>query len=141
MAVFKFTAAILAGQPVELYAGGVLRRDFTFVGDTVQGILGAIDHPPKADGGCFRTYNLGRGAPVTVLDLLGEVEQAIGKRALRRNLPPQIGDVNVTYADIRAAERDLGYRPQTSLSDGISQFVAWYREYYRVTDMPVRQSA
>jgi UDP-glucuronate 4-epimerase len=111
------------------------------VGDTVQGILGAIDHPPKADGGCFRAYNLGRGAPVTVLDLLSEVEQAIGRRALRRNLPPQIGDVNVTYADIRAAERDLGYRPQTSLSDGISQFVAWYREYYRVADMPVRQSA
>jgi UDP-glucuronate 4-epimerase len=141
MAVFKFTAAILAGQPVELYAGGVLRRDFTFVGDTVHGILGAIDHPPKSDGGCFRAYNLGRGAPVTVLDLLGEVEQSIGRRALRRNLPPQIGDVNVTYADIRAAERDLGYRPQTSLSDGISQFVAWYREYYRVADMPVRQSA
>jgi UDP-glucuronate 4-epimerase len=141
MAVFKFTAAILAGQPVDLYAGGVLRRDFTFVGDTVQGILGAIDRPPQASDGCFRAYNLGRGAPVTVLDLLGELENALGKRALRRVLPPQLGDVNVTYADIRAAERDLGYKPQTSLSDGISQFVAWYREYYRAADVPVRQSA
>jgi UDP-glucuronate 4-epimerase len=141
MAVFKFTAAILAGQPVDLYAGGVLRRDFTFVGDTVQGILGAIDHPPVSDGGSFRAYNLGRGAPVTVLDLLGELETALNKRALRRNLPPQLGDVNVTFADVRAAERDLGYRPQTSLSNGIAQFVAWYREYYRAADTPVRQSA
>ncbi|HEY4232949.1 MAG TPA: NAD-dependent epimerase/dehydratase family protein, partial [Lacipirellulaceae bacterium] len=83
MAVFKFTAAILAGQPVELYAGGVLRRDFTFVDDTVQGVLGAIDHPLAHEGGSFRVYNLGRGAPVTVLDLLGELERALKTRALR----------------------------------------------------------
>jgi UDP-glucuronate 4-epimerase len=141
MAVFKFTAAILAGQPVDLYAGGVLRRDFTFVEDTVQGVLGAIDHPPRGEAERFRAYNLGRGEPATVLDLLDELEAALGKRAIRRNLPPQLGDVNVTYADIVAAQRDLSYRPQTSLRDGIAQFVAWYREYYHISQSVIRQSA
>src|SRR6516164_9100961 len=86
MAVFKFTAAILAGQPVDLYAGGVLRRDFTFVEDTVQGVLGAIDHPPTNEGPRFRAYNLGRGEPATVLELLAALESALGRRAIRRNL-------------------------------------------------------
>jgi UDP-glucuronate 4-epimerase len=141
MAVFKFTAAILAGQPVDLYAGGVLRRDFTYIDDTVQGVLGAIDHPPTGDDPLFRAYNLGRGAPVTVLQLLNELERALGKRAIRRNLPPQLGDVSVTFADIRAAQDAIGYRPQVSLSNGISQFVAWYCDYYRVSDSAIRQSA
>jgi len=85
MAVFKFTAAILTGKPVELYAGGLLRRDFTFVDDIVQGILGAIDHPPTGDDSRFRAYNLGRGAPVTVLQLLSEMERG----AWQTRDPPQ----------------------------------------------------
>jgi UDP-glucuronate 4-epimerase len=141
MAVFKFTAAILGGQPVELYAGGVLRRDFTFIDDTVQGVIGAIDHPPTGDDPLFRAYNLGRGEPVTVLQLLSEMERALGKRAIRRNLPPQLGDVSVTFADIRAAQDAIGYKPQTSLGDGVDAFVAWYREYYRVSESDVRRSA
>jgi UDP-glucuronate 4-epimerase len=141
MAVFKFTAAILGGQPVELYAGGVLRRDFTFIDDTVQGVIGAIDHPPTGDDPLFRAYNLGRGEPVTVLQLLSEMERALGKRAIRRNLPPQLGDVSVTFADIRSAQDAIGYRPQTSLGDGVDAFVAWYREYYRVSESDVRRSA
>ena len=141
MAVFKFTAAILGGQPVELYAGGVLRRDFTFIDDTVQGVIGAIDHPPTGDDPLFRAYNLGRGEPVTVLQLLSEMERALGKRAIRRNLPPQLGDVSVTFADIRSAQDAIGYRPQTSLGDGVDAFVAWYRDYYRVSESDVRRSA
>jgi UDP-glucuronate 4-epimerase len=141
MAVFKFTAAILGGQPVDLYAGGVLRRDFTFIDDTVQGVIGAIDHPPTGDDPLFRAYNLGRGEPVTVLQLLSEMERALGKRAIRRNLPPQLGDVSVTFADIRSAQDAIGYRPQTSLGDGVDAFVAWYREYYRVSESDVRRSA
>jgi UDP-glucuronate 4-epimerase len=141
MAVFKFTEAILAGRPVELYAGGVLQRDFTFVGDIVQGILGAIDHPPEADAAKFRAYNLGRGAPASVLELLDELERCLERRAVRRTLPPQVGDVKVTFADIRAAQHELGYQPSTSLSDGIRQFVEWYRNYSPDLNVPLRRSA
>ena len=102
MAVFKFTAAILAGQPVELYAGGVLRRDFTFVGDTVQGVIGAIDHPPNGDDPLFRAYNLGRGEPVTVLQLLGEMEQRAG----------QAGGPSQFAAAIGRRERDVCRHPR-----------------------------
>jgi len=141
MAVFKFTEAILAGRPVELYAGGVLRRDFTYIGDIVQGILRAIDHPPGDNAAKFRAYNLGRGAPVSVVDLLEELERCLEKRAVRRSLPPQVGDVKVTFADIRAAQNDLGYQPTTSMSEGVRQFVAWYRGYALNLQLPLRQSA
>jgi UDP-glucuronate 4-epimerase len=141
MAVFKFTAAILAGRPVELYAGGVLRRDFTFVEDIAQGIVGAVDHPPTEGGPQFRTYNLGRGEPASVIDLLTEIERSLGARAIRRSLPPQIGDVNVTFADIRAAQAEIGYRPSVSLGEGIPQFVDWYRAYTSHSNTPLRQSA
>jgi len=118
-----------------------LRRDFTFVGDTVQGILGAIDHPPAVNAAKFRAYNLGRGAPASVLDLLDELERCLERRAIRRTLPPQVGDVKVTFADICTAQHELGYQPSTSLSDGIRQFVAWYRSYSPKRHVPLRQSA
>jgi UDP-glucuronate 4-epimerase len=140
MAVFKFAEAILAGRPVELYAGGALRRDFTYVGDIVQGILGAIDHPPLADAPKFRAYNLGRGEPAGVIELLEHIERCLERRALRKTLPQQLGDVTATCADIRAAQNDLGYRPTTSLAEGIEQFVAWYRDYSR-NDVVLRRSA
>lgn len=130
MAIFKFTEAILASRPVELYAGGILQRDFTYVGDIVQGILGAVDHSPVGQEERFRAFNLGRGKPASVLELLKEIERCLDRRALRRNLPPQLGDVNITCADISAAQAEIGYRPQMALSEGISQFVAWYRDYY-----------
>jgi UDP-glucuronate 4-epimerase len=141
MAIFKFTDAILSGRPVELYAGGTLRRDFTFIDDIVQGIVGAIDHPPAGNAEKFRVYNLGRGTPVAVLELLDEIERCLGQRAIRKSLPMQIGDVSVTFADTRAAQNDLGYRPSTSVSEGIRQFVAWYRDYTRDHRATFRQSA
>jgi UDP-glucuronate 4-epimerase len=141
MAIFKFTDAILNNRPVELYAGGTLRRDFTYVDDIVQGVLGAIDHPPTNSDAIFRAYNLGRGTPISVLDLLKEIERCLDRRAFRRNLPPQLGDVTVTCADIRAAQAEIGYRPSTSISDGIQQFVAWYRGYFGQSQATVGQTA
>jgi UDP-glucuronate 4-epimerase len=141
MAVFKFTDAILTGRPVDLYAGGVLRRDFTFVDDIAQGIVGAVDHPPTEGGPQFRAYNLGRGEPASVIDLLTEIERSLGTRATRRSLPPQIGDVDVTFADIRAARAEIGYRPSVSLGGGIPRFVDWYRTYISHSQAPLRQSA
>jgi UDP-glucuronate 4-epimerase len=141
MAIFKFTEAILSSQPVEIYAGGTLRRDFTFVDDIVQGILGAMDHRPDIDGERFQAYNLGRGESVEVNELLEQLERCLDRRAVRRHLPAQLGDVKATYADIRAAQSELGYRPKTSLSDGLPQFVDWYRSYYCQTGAALRHSA
>jgi UDP-glucuronate 4-epimerase len=141
MAIFKFTDAILNSRPVELYAAGTLRRDFTYVDDIVQGVIGAIDHPPTGEDTKFRAYNLGRGEPVAVLDLLAEIENALGRRAIRKNLPPQLGDVTVTFADIAAARREIGYRPQTSVREGIRRFVDWYRAYYGQSTRVIGHSA
>ncbi len=132
MAIFKFTDAIFANEPVELYAGGTLQRDFTYVDDIAQGIVAAIDHPPSTDQARFRAYNLGRGMPVMVTDLLEELERCLGRRAVRRFLPPQIGDVSVTCADISAAQEDLGYQPATSICQGLRHFIDWYRGYYHL---------
>src|SRR5262249_27627270 len=141
MAVFKSTDAILARRRVELYAGGVLRRDFTYVDDIAQGILGAVDHPPAEGRARFRAYNLGRGEPASVIDLVNEIERSLGARAIRRSLPPQIGDVNVTFADIHAAQAEIGYRPCVSLGEGIRRFVDWYRGYFPRVQAPLRHSA
>jgi UDP-glucuronate 4-epimerase len=141
MAIFKFTDAILNNRPVELYAGGTLRRDFTYVDDIVQGVLGSIDHPPTDGDVKFRAYNLGRGTPISVLDLLKEIERCLERRAFRRNLPPQLGDVTVTCADIRAAQAEIGYQPSTSISAGIEQFVAWYRGYFGQSQAAVGHTA
>jgi UDP-glucuronate 4-epimerase len=141
MAIFKFTRAILNGKPIELYAGGTPRRDFTYVGDTVQGIVAAIDRPPADGGTPFRAFNLGRGEPAAVTELVEELEKCLGRRAIRRSVVAQVGDVNITFADIRAAQEELGYRPTTSLREGLREFVAWYQTHYASDDMPLRHSA
>ncbi len=129
MAYWLFTEAILKGTPIKLFAGGVLRRDFTYIDDILSGILAAVDHPP-ADG--HRLYNLGNHHPETTLRLVEIIEQATGKTAIRQMAPPQPGEVEATYADITAASRDLGFHPHTSLEQGIARFVAWYRDYHKL---------
>lgn len=141
MAIFKFTESILNNKPVELFAGGMLRRDFTFVDDTVQGILAAVDHLPIDRDDCYRVYNLGRGAPVTVNELLEQLERCLSRRAIRRVVPFQSGDVSVTYADIQAAQNEIGYQPSVSLADGLQRFVEWYQRYYVNSDLPLKHSA
>ena len=129
MAYFKFTRALLEGEPIDLYNRGAMRRDFTYVDDAIAGVLGALDRPPS-DGPKHRVYNLGNDRPEELSSLLGAIEKACGRKAVCNLLPMQVGDVEATWADISASTKDLGYRPRTTIEEGIGRFVAWYREFY-----------
>jgi UDP-glucuronate 4-epimerase len=133
MAYFKFTRAVLAGQPIDLYNNGVMRRDFTYVDDAISGVLAALDRPPPEGGSRHRLYNLGNDRPEELASLVGAVERACERKAVINLLPMQAGDVEATWADISASKRDLGYAPRTGINEGIGRFVAWYRDFYRGT--------
>jgi UDP-glucuronate 4-epimerase len=133
MAYFKFTKAILAGTPIETYAGGALQRDFTYIDDIVAGVLAAIDRPPPADAEePHRIYNLGNDNPESVNALVTAIEAACGRKAQRIEKPMPLGDVPRTWADISASRAELGYAPTVKLDEGIRRFVAWYRDYAKV---------
>jgi UDP-glucuronate 4-epimerase len=138
MAMWIFTKAILAGEPISVFNGGRMARDFTYIDDIVTGVIAAHDNPPPDDGvekpggslGPHRIYNIGnhRAEPLDrVIDLL---EVAIGRRAIRRDLPMQPGDVTATFADIDAIRADLGFEPHTAVDVGVPNFVRWYRDYH-----------
>ena len=136
MALWKFTASILEGKPIDVYNRGKMSRDFTYVDDIVDGVVRSLDHPPTDDGqekaGGFSTphrlYNIGNNRPEPLMDLIAAVEQACGRKAELNLLPMQDGDVPATYADIDAIARDLDFRPVTSIAVGIPRFVRWYRD-------------
>ena len=143
MALFKFTKAILAGEPIQVFNYGKHRRDFTYVDDIVEGIIRTLDRPafsnPDWDGNHpdpgtskapWRVYNIGNNQPVELLDYIGAIEDAVGKKAIKELLPLQPGDVPDTYADVGDLVEQFNYRPSTSVSDGIQRFVDWYREFY-----------
>jgi UDP-glucuronate 4-epimerase len=143
MALFLFTRAILADAPIDVYAGGELARDFTYVDDIVEGVRRVIDHIPAPDPkwdaahptpatslAPHRLYNIGGGRPVTVNRLIEVLEDTLGQKAKRRILPMQPGDVVATHADTRALERDTGFAPRTPIEEGVPRFVAWYRAFY-----------
>jgi UDP-glucuronate 4-epimerase len=133
MAYFKFTKAVLAGKPIEVYGRGALERDFTYIDDIVAGVLGALDRPPPADAEePHRIYNLGNDHPESVNRLVEAIEAACGRKAVRVDKPVPLGDVPRTWADISASRRDLGYAPAVKLDEGIRRFVSWYREYAKV---------
>jgi UDP-glucuronate 4-epimerase len=130
MAIFKFTRNIIEDQPIDVYGFGNMTRDFTYVDDTVESIRRLIDLPPELKAP-FRVVNVGGGQPVGLLDFIAAVEAAVGRKAVRRELPMQPGDVPATFASAALLERLIGFKPQTPLSVGVEKFVAWYREYYR----------
>ncbi len=133
MAYFKFTAAILGGKPIDVYGGGALKRDFTYIDEIVKGVLAALDRPPSSDEEePHRLYNLGTDHPESVNDLVTAIETACGRQAIRVEKPVPAGDVLQTWADISVSRRDLGYDPKVHLTDGITRFVAWYREYAKI---------
>jgi UDP-glucuronate 4-epimerase len=133
MAYYKFTKAILEGQPIEVYAGGKLERDFTYIDDIVAGVLAALDRPPPAAAEePHRIYNLGNDHPESVNTLVAAIEAACGRKAERIEKPVPLGDVPRTWADISASRRDLGYAPTIRLEEGIPRFVKWYREYAKL---------
>lgn len=144
MALFIFTKAILEGKPIDVYNHGRMKRDFTFVDDIVEGIVRLIPTVPAADiawNGSqpdaatsfapYRLYNIGNNSPVELLRFIEVIEEKLGKKAVKNLLPIQEGDVPETFADVDALTKAVGFKPSTSIEEGIDKFVAWYKEYYK----------
>ena len=145
MSLFMFTRNILDGKPIDVFNYGNHRRDFTYIDDIVEGVIRVIDKPAQAnacwasdnpDPGTslapYRVYNIGNNNPVNLLAFIETLEKCLGKKAIKNLLPLQPGDVPDTYADVSDLENDLGYKPGTLLETGISNFVEWYKNYYRI---------
>jgi UDP-glucuronate 4-epimerase len=145
MALFTFTRAILAGEPIDVYNHGKMQRDFTYIDDVIEGVVRVADRVPApnpgwdpyaADPGSsaapYRVYNIGNNRPVELLRFIEVIEECLGKQAEKRMLPLQPGDVPATCADVEDLVRDVGFRPATTLETGVRRFVEWYRSFYRV---------
>jgi UDP-glucuronate 4-epimerase len=145
MALFKFTKAILAGEPIDVFNYGHHRRDFTYVEDIVSGIVAALDHvagpndawdsddpDPATSQAPYRLYNIGNQRPIELMHYIAVLEQYLGREAEKNLLPLQPGDVPDTWADVEALVDDVGYRPSTSIEEGVRKFVDWYLSYYDV---------
>ena len=145
MALFLFTKAILEERPIEVFNHGAMMRDFTFVDDIVEGVVRVLGCVPQGnpawcgerpDPGTsyapYKLYNIGNNSPVELLRFIEVLEQALGKKARKNLLPLQAGDVPATYADVDDLTAAVGFKPATSIEDGIGRFVSWYREYYRL---------
>lgn len=132
MSAYIFTSKILAGEPIPVFNHGDMQRDFTYIDDIVAGVVAALDLPPAADGPRHRVYNLGNHRSEPLMRFIGLIEQALGQKAEIDFQPMQPGDVQATYADIDATQRDLGFQPSTPIDEGIPKFIAWYREYHGV---------
>jgi UDP-glucuronate 4-epimerase len=127
MAIHKFTQLIAAGQKVPMYGDGTTQRDYTFITDIIDGIYRAFE-----PGAGYRIYNLGESRTVELRTLIDLIAKNLGKEARIERLPMQPGDVPITYADISRAQRELGYRPQVSIEQGIHQFVEWFKKFHRL---------
>lgn len=144
MALFLFTKAILAGDPIDVFNHGKMQRDFTYIDDIAEGVVRVLDTIPQAnpdwsgmtpDPGTskapYRLYNIGNHSPVELLHFIEVLERTLGRTAEKRLLPMQPGDVPATCADVEDLMQDVGFRPETTIEEGIPQFVQWYREYYK----------
>ena len=135
MAVFLFAKAILEGEIIKLFNHGKMRRDFTYIDDVSNVVVEIIDRIPaggEAGGAPARIYNVGNHRPEDLMHVVAVLEKELGREAVKEMLPMQPGDVMETFADIDDLARDTGFRPQTSIEDGLRNFVAWYRDYYRI---------
>ena len=144
MALFLFTKAILEDRPIDVFNHGKMKRDFTYIDDIVEGVIRVLDNTAKPnpdwtgdapDSGTsytpFRIYNIGNNSPVELLDYIGAIEKALGKKANKNMLPLQPGDVPATYADVDDLVNDVGFKPATPVEEGVQRFVDWYRDYYK----------
>ena len=131
MAAYLFTRAILGGEPIKVFNEGRMARDFTYIDDIVAGTIAAHDRPPVGQVP-HRVYNLGNHRPEKLLDFIAVLERALGRTATKVLLPLQPGDVPESFADIEASRRDLGFEPKTTIEDGLTRFVEWYKWYHRV---------
>jgi UDP-glucuronate 4-epimerase len=143
MSAALFTRAILEGRPIDVFNHGDMERDFTYVDDIVEGVVRILDVVPKGDPGAdmtkpdpassyapYRLYNIGNNQPVKLMRFIEVLEAALGRKAKMNLLPMQPGDVPATYADVDDLARAVGFRPSTSLEEGIARYVTWYREYH-----------
>lgn len=144
MALFKFTKAILAGEPIQVFNYGKHRRDFTYIDDIVEGVIRMLDRPaspnpdwsgaspdPGTSTAPWRVYNIGNNQPVELMDYIAALERALGKKAEMELLPLQAGDVPDTYANVEDLVEEFHYKPATTVEDGIKCFVEWYRNYFK----------
>ena len=145
MALFLFAKAILKGEAIPVFNKGQMIRDFTYIDDIVEGVIRVLDKPasPNADfdpnvpdpatsSAPYRVFNIGNGSPVPLMNFIGALEQALGIEAIKEFLPMQPGDVLATSADTRELEAWVGFQPSTSVTDGVVNFVKWYRGFYNV---------
>ena len=140
MAMWLFTKAILAGEPIKIFNNGDMRRDFTYIDDIVSGVVACLDNPPPHDGQVkaggstspHRIYNIGNNRSEALTHMIALIEAACGRSAIRELHPMQAGDVKDTYADVDAIATDLGYKPTTTIDQGVPKFIAWYKAYHGV---------
>ena len=147
MAMFLFTKAILEGKPIDVFNHGVMRRDFTYIEDIVEGVIRVCDHTatsdpewdsdnpdPATSKAPYRVYNMGNNNPVELMHLISTLEQQLGRVAEKRMLDMQPGDVPATFADVQRLVKAVGFAPKTPIEVGVRNFVAWYRDYYGIGD-------
>ncbi len=145
MALFLFTKAILAGQPIQVFNNGNMVRDFTYIADIVEGVVRVLDNPPAGNTqwdaahpdpstspAPYKVYNIGNNNPVKLMTFVEAIETALGKQAAKELLPMQPGDVAATCADVTDLVENLKYKPDTKVQEGIQNFITWYREYFKV---------
>jgi UDP-glucuronate 4-epimerase len=144
MAPMLFTDAILSDRAIKVFNHGDMSRDFTYVDDIVEGIINVIDNPAKSDddwdatspdpsssSAPYKVYNIGNNEPVKLMDFIEAIEEKLGKVAEKDFMDMQPGDVKSTYADVKSLIDDMGYKPDTSINDGVSNFIDWYKEFYK----------
>lgn len=145
MALFLFTKAMIEDKPIDVFNYGEMQRDFTYIDDIVEGVIRVNDNPPKENpewdpssddasisSAPYKVYNIGNNNPVKLMDFISTIEKKLGKTAKKNMLPIQAGDVPSTYADVHDLIRDLDYKPETSIEEGIDKFVDWYLEFFEV---------
>lgn len=153
MSFFLFADAILNDRPIELFNYGQHRRDFTFIDDIIEGVTRVLDSPAQADShwdaatprvatssAPYRLYNIGNNSPVWLEDMVSTLEEALGKKAIRKRVAMAQGDVKETYADVDALAEDFDFRPKTSLKEGTERFVDWFKSYYGFNKDPLTQT-
>ena len=154
MALFMFTKNIIEGKSIDVFNNGEMMRDFTFVDDIVESISRLIDKPAqpnnewsgdKPDPGTsyapYKIYNIGNNSPVNLMDFIEAIEEKVGKKALKNFMPLQAGDVPATYANVEDLYRDIDFKPQTTIKDGVGKFVDWYVDYYKIDLKEVRDES
>jgi UDP-glucuronate 4-epimerase len=145
MSPFLFADAILHGKPISVFNHGDMLRDFTYIDDIVEGVVKVLDKParpnpkydpakpdPSSSNAPYRIFNIGNSQPEKLMDFIGTLENAFGRKAEKNYLPMQPGDVKATYADTSALEDWIGFTPNTALSSGVAKFARWYREFYKL---------